>query len=598
MRYTVKGIIFAWKYSLINMRYRASFFCFSILILFSCRPENKKGSEIRKAHGNVYYGGVFRINEIEDFRNLFPLSITETTSSQIATQIYEGLVKLSAADLSIGPCLAEKWEMNDSGTVYTFHLRKGVKFRDDPCFAGSEGRELTASDVKYCFDKVCEAKADNQGFWIFKGKVAGADEYYQSTEKKSPLKSGVSGIRILDQYTLQVRLLHPFAGFLNMLSTPFAFIYPKEAYDKYGDEMRTKAVGTGPFLITELKEGEAVILNRNENYWGVDTLGNRLPYLEAIKFSFIKEKKSELMEFRKGNLDMVHQLPLEMIDEVIGGLEEAKSEYSKFKLSVQPSMAIQYYGFQHKGQIFNNKLVRQAFNYAIDRRKIVDYTLQGEGLPAVNGIVPPSFHKYKTSEVKGYDFDPGKAKKLLSDAGFPNGKNFPKLSLQMNSGGTRNTQVAEVVQKMLKENLNIEISFEILPFAQHLENLEVGRAQLWRAAWVADYPDPENFLNLLYGEYVPKNMTEKSYLNSIRYRNARFDSIFAKALREINLETRYELLKKADQIAMDDAAIMPIFYDEYTNLVQKHVQNYQTNAMNFQDLRAVYFVPAGKEARP
>jgi ABC-type oligopeptide transport system substrate-binding subunit len=150
---------------------------------------------------------------------------------------------------------------------------------------------------------------------------------------------------------------------------------------------------------------------------------------------------------------------------------------------------------------------------------------------------------------------------------------------------------------MLKENINVDVDFEVLPFAQHLENLEMGHAEFWRAAWVADYPDPENFLNLLYGTYVPKNITEKSYINSIRYSSVAFDSVFSYARREKDEMKRMELFRKADQVAMDDAAIMPVFYDEYTSLVQGNIAGYYPNAMNYQDLSRVYIVPDTKASR-
>jgi len=178
----------------------------------------------------------------------------------------------------------------------------------------------------------------------------------------------------------------------------------------------------------------------------------------------------------------------------------------------------------------------------------------------------------------------------LEKAGFPNGKGFPEITLQINpGGGDRNVQIAEVVQKMLEENLNIKIKIEQMQFAQHLENLETGKALFWRSAWIADYPDPENFLNLLYGHHVPTDINSKSYINSVRYQSAKFDSVFNLALREVNDAKRMELYREADQIAVDDAAIMPIFYDENTRLLQVYVKNFPSNAMEYRDMTRVYF---------
>jgi oligopeptide transport system substrate-binding protein len=567
-------------------------------LLASCGGGNKTTGESQKGKGGVYYGGVFRMNEVEDFRNLFPLNVTEVTSARITTQIYEGLVKLSQADLTVIPCIAEKWEKNADATQWTFHLRKGVKFHNDPCFADGEGREVTAKDFMYCFEKLCTASAENQHFGdTFKGRVVGADEYYQSTIDKKPLAGGVSGIKQIDDYTLQINLSHPFAGFLNILSTSGCWLYPKEAFDKYGVDMRVKCVGTGPFQVKSIKEGEAVILERNPNYWGIDEFGNQLPYLNAVKYSFLKEKKSELLEFKRGNLDMMFRLPTEMIPDILGELDHAKEGNAPFEMQVVPAMSTFYYGFQHQSDIFSKKEVRLAFNYAIDREKIVNYTLQGEGVPGLYGIVPPSFKGYDVKLLKGYTFDLEKAHKYMATAGYPDGKGFPKLTLQINSGGgDRNIQTAEVIQKMLKENLNIDVDISVMPFAEHLETLETGKSLFFRSQWSADYPDPETFLTLLYGKHVPAKLSDKSYLNSVRYKSAKYDSLFSAAMQEVDDKKRFDLYRQADQVQIDDGAIMPIFYDEFYRLVQPYVKNFPANAMEYRDMSRVYFVP--KDEKP
>jgi peptide/nickel transport system substrate-binding protein len=356
--------------------------------------------------------------------------------------------------------------------------------------------------------------------------------------------------------------------------------------------MRAKCIGTGPFQVKSIKEGEVVILERNPNYWDVDKFGNKLPYLDALKISFIKDKKSELLEFKRGNLDMVFRIPVDMISDILGRLDQAHEANAPFDLQVIPAMSVFYYGFQIQSDIFDKKEVRLAFNYAIDREKIVNYTLQGEGIPGMYGIVPPTFKGYDSKSLKGYTFDIDKARKLLADGGYPNGKGFPKLTLQINNGGgDRNIQTAEAIQKMLKENLNIDIELNVLPMAEHLERMETGKSLFWRTGWTADYPDPETFLSLLYSKNIPPNLTDKSYLNSGRYKSAKFDSLYSKAMREEDFKKRMNLYLQADQVAIDDAAIMPIFYDENYRLVQIDVRDFPVNPMEYRDLTRVYFVP-------
>ena len=561
------------------------------VILSSCGgDQNNTNNETKTAKGGVKYGGVFKMNETEDFKSLYPLNVTMTLEQRIASQVYEGLVKLDQADLSILPSLAEKWEINEDATSYIFHIRKGVMFHDDACFEGGKGREVKAADFKYCMDRICVSDPSNQMYWLFKDKVKGANEYHESVNNKKPLEGGVSGVKVIDDYTLQIDLNYSFAGFLNIVSHFACSVYPQEALETYKTDIRVNAVGTGPFRIKKIKESETVILDRNPNYWGIDEHGNQLPYLDGLKFTFNKEKKAELLEFKKGNLDLVFRLPLEMIGDVVGELDDAKKGGNRpYIMQVVPALSVYYLGFQHKLKPFDNVDVRKAFNHAIDRESIVTYTLQGEGRPALHGIVPP-FKGYDYENVNGFAFDVEKAKEHLAKAGFPNGKGFPEITLQINpGGGDRNVQIAEVVQKMLNLNLGINVKIEQMQFAQHLENLETGNAKFWRAGWQADYPDPENFLNLLYGGHVPEDLSTKAYINAMRYQSTKFDSLFDIALREVDDAKRFELFRQADQVSIDEAAIMPIFYDENTRLIQVYVKNFPSNSMEYRDMSQVYF---------
>jgi oligopeptide transport system substrate-binding protein len=566
------------------------------LFLSACGGDKDK-HESSEAKGGVFYGGVFRMNELEDFKNLYPLSIIDVISQRIANQVYEGMVKLSQADLSITPALAYRWEANADASVWTFHLRKGVKFHDDACFADGKGREMTAADIKYCFDKLCEASPNNNAYDItFKDRVKGASEYFEASKNGKAPEGGVAGVQAPDDSTVVISLNQPFSGFLNIIAHPGCWVYPREAFEKYGIDMRTKCVGTGPFQVKTIKEGETVILEKNPNYWSIDEHGNRLPYLDAIKFTFIKEKKAEMLEFQRGNLDLVYRIPIEMYKEIMGSYDNAKARQNDFEIQTVPGLSTQYYGFLVPGNIFNKKEVRLAFNYAIDRNKIVDYILQGEGEPGVYGIVPPvdAFKKsgYDFSKLKGYSLDVPKAKELMRQAGYPDGKGFPKVTLTINAAGNeRNGQIAETVQTMLKDNLGVDVSINIMPFAEQIDAYQSGKLDFYRTSWIADYPDPETFLTLFYSKHVPANAGEKSFINTCRFKNARFDSLFVAAMREPDLARRMEIYMQADQIIIDEGAFMPIFYDENDRLIQRNVRNFPANAMEYRDLTRVYIIP-------
>lgn len=567
------------------------------LSLISCSDDTKENHEGAEGKGGVYMGGVMRMNEVEAFKSLNPIAVNEIVGFHIGSQLFEGLVKFDQNDLSIKPAIARSWEINENQTEWTFHLRQGVMFHPDACFADGKGRELKASDIKFCFDKLCTADPNNSQFDVtFKDRVVGANESFEASKTGKNLS--VSGVKVVNDTTLVISLKTPFAGFLNVLAMPGCWAYPKEALDKYALDMRIHPVGTGPFQLETVKEGEVLIMKKNPNYYGMDKDGNKLPYLDGLKYTFIREKKAEILEFKSGNLDMVYRLPVEIVPEILGDLEHAKDRKTEFQILSSTAFNTNYLGFNCTSAAFNKKEVRLAFNFAIDRHKIADFTLQGEGNAGDYGIVPyvEAFEKdgYDFKGLKGYTLDVAKAKEYLKKAGYPDGKGFPKVTLQINSGGGNNILIAEVVQKMLKENLNVDVDINTVPFAEHIDQVQSGKVDFFRFAWIADYPDPETFLTIFYGKHVPANATEKSFINYSRFKNARFDSLFSASFTEPDKAKRYGMLAKAEQILLDEAPFMPIFYDENFRLEQLNVRNFPENAMNYMDLSVVYLIPKDK----
>lgn len=556
-------------------------------IFTSCGDGSKKQKEQTTGKGGIKYGGMFRYNETEFLKSLYPLSITEVVGHRIITQIYEGLVSFNAKDLTIEPSLAESWTVDNTATVYTFKIRPNVFFHDDACFKDGKGRAVTAHDFEYCFNLLCTPDSKNNGFAFFRDIVKGATALYTSREKKTNEKVDW-GVTALNDSTLQVTLEKPYADFLNRLALPFMSAFPKEAVDYYKGDILYHTVGTGPFYLKALKTDEAVILARNEKYWGKDESGNQLPYLDAIKVSFIKEDKTDILEFQKGNLDMKYRLPFDMIDEILDANHQLKGEFTKYALQVKPEFSTQFYGFLFVDKTFSNKNVRLAFNYAIDRAKIADYTAKGEGIPCFNGFVPLGMPGYDNNAVYGYSFDVKKAKDYLAKAGYPDGKGFPKTTLEINSGGGRNEKVAEAIQKMLSENLNIDVEISQVVWAQHTNNVETGKTNFWRFGWVADYPDPNNFLNLFYGKNVPKTMEESSYMNPTRYVNPKYDALFEKAIATPDAALRNKLYAQLDQMLIDDAPFLPIYYSVNRRLIQPYVKNFDNNGMEYRSLRSVW----------
>lgn len=568
-------------------------FISSSLILFNCKTDHKNDSS--ELPGGVYKGGFLRVNEVESFKSLYPIAVNEVNGYHIVAQVYEGLVKFNPNDLTVQPAIAYKWEVSEDLKTYTFHLRKGVKFHDDPCFPEGKGREVNANDFKFCFEKLCTADPSNNQFQItFKDRVVGANDFF---DKKI---NELTGVKVLNDSTLSIELTQPDPVFIQALSMPGCFVFPKEAYEKYGQDMRVKCVGTGPFYVETIKEGEIILMKKNPNYWAKDEHGNQLPYLDGIKWTFIKEKKSEILEFKRGNLDLIYRIPVEIFPEVMGKLEEAKMRKSEFAIEASPLLSTFFIGFNVQANpVFKNKDVRLAFNYAIDRDKIANFTIQGEGTAAKYGMVPyyETFEKegYDYKSVGGFTYDPQKAKDLLAKAGFPNGKGFPQITLSINSGGgDRNILVAEVVKKMLEENLGIKIEISVANWPEHIQKINEAKADFYRYAWVADYPDPENFLLLFYGKNVPSSLQEPAYLNSFRYINPKFDSLFEASKKIADSKERMKTLALAEREVILDPPFIPIFYDENFILEQNNVRNAPSNAMNYWNFTTTYLIPPDK----
>ncbi len=385
-------------------------------------PDNPNNSSMSELPGGVMRGGIFRYNETQYLRSMFPLNVSEVVGHRIVNQIYEGLIRLNQESLMVEPCLAQSWTISEDARVYTFKLRRGVRFHDDPSFASGKGREVKAADFVYCFEQLCTPDGANKGFSFFVDRIAGARAYFDeggAGKATAPLR----GIRALDDYTFQIELDEPFSAFLGMLSMPFCSVWPREAYEQYGTDMRTKAVGTGPFLMLRVKDNDNVVMVRNEQYWDKDKHGNALPYLDGINVRFISEEKSEMLSFQKGEFDMKFRLPLDMYDQIVdrsGAERKLTPEYSQYQLQFVKNMMIEYYGFLHPDPdgIFDSKLLRQAFNFAIDRERICDFVLKGNAAPAFYGIVPPTFPQYQHQELSGFYFDPDRARYLLQQAGY------------------------------------------------------------------------------------------------------------------------------------------------------------------------------------
>ena len=529
-------------------------------------------------------GGTFVMAENTAIGSIYPISITNQVEGLIVTQIHESLVRLDSKTLEVIPGLAEKWEISNDGKTITIHLTKGVHFQDDKCYKDGKGPEITSKDVKYSLENLATNTNNNYQFnTILKDRLVGANDFFN---KKA---TSISGIKIKDDYTFTLELVNPSLSFLKLLANPASSIISETAVKAYGKDLKT---GAGPFLYDASSSKEKIILIKNPNYFLKDSAGCALPYLDSVVIELMPSIEDGLSLFENGKIDLINTLPsLRVKDVVEKNIKEFISHPPKSILQREPEMLSQYYIFNTKQKPFDNVKVRQALNYAIDRDKLVDNVLQGQAIGSgIYGITPNTFSGYDIKKIIGYHLDIEKARKLLSEAGFANGKGFPEIKILVNSGNSRNSSVAVELQKQLKANLNINVNFESLPNDQKYELQMRGKSDIYRDAWVADFSSPESFLNLFVGDGVPSDSSAMSFPNTSRYQNATYDLYFKKG-RDSNIkDSSYAYFMKAEQILMNDAVVIPLWYEGSYRLLTNNVKGLNLNAMRYYDLTKTYKV--------
>ena len=554
----------------------SAFILATSLLVFSCKNGDKDASSKN--------GGTFTMAENSPISVLFPHSFTNQVEAIVVSQIHESLLRLDSKTLEPIHGLAEKWDISADGKTITFHLVKGAHFQDDKCYPDGKGPEITSKDVKYTLELLATtAEANFQFSTILKDRLAGVNDFF---DKKA---TTISGIKIIDDYNFSLQLVNPSLSFLKLLANPAAAIINETSFKTYGKNLKT---GAGPYVYDASSTAEKITLTKNPNYFLKDSAGHSLPYLDSVVVLLLPSIEDGLLMFETEKIDLINTLPSQRVKEVVEkNIKEFISHPPKSLLQREPEMLCQYYTFNTTQKPFNNVKVRQAINYAIDREKLVDNVLQGQAIgAATHGITPNTFVGYDIKKINGYSLDVEKAKKLLSEAGFPNGKGIAEVRVLVNSGSSRNSSVAVELQKQLKQNLNININFESLPNCQKSEVQWYGKSDIYRDAWVADFSSPESFLSLFVGEEVPADSSAFSYPNTARFKNDTYDMYFKKG-RDSNIrDTSYAYFMKAEQLLMDEAVIIPLWYEGSYRLLTNKVKGLNLNAMRYYDLTKAYKV--------
>lgn len=511
---------------------------------------------------------IFHYNEFNGISSLDPAFAKSQATMWPAHQFYNTLVEINDS-LHIVPSLATHWEISPDRKTFIFHLRNDVFFHDDEVFANGKGRKMLAKDVEYSFYRIIDKKTASTGAWIFNNKV----------DTIEPFKA-------IDDTTFQLKLQRPYNPILGILSMQYCSIVAKEAVEKYGTDFRRHPVGTGPFQYVAWEEGQALVMKKNPHYFETDNTGNRLPYVDGVHVSFYDSKATEFLLFRDKKLDFINDIEASFKDEVLTKRGVLRSNWNgKIVLQTNPYLNIEYLGILVdsanklvKDSPMRSKKIRQAINYGFDRQKMVLYLRNSLGTAAESGFIPMGLPSFDSSIVKGYHYDPAKTKQLLAEAGFPGGKGLPRIKLLTIAVYA---DMANYIAKQLEE-AGIPVQVEVVQKSLLLQMTSNSEAAFFRGSWIADYPDAENYLSVFYS----KNPAPPNYT---RYKNPAFDALFEKALMENNDSARYIIYRQADQMIMDDAPVVPLWYDKAVRLVQPNVKGFKPNALNLLELRWVDF---------
>jgi len=519
---------------------------------------------------------IFKYNESQGIENLDPVMCSNYPSGWPLQQMMEGLLEYTQ-DMSLSASLASSHKISEDGLIYTFTIRKNVFFHDNACFPNGKGRELKASDFKYCFERLCDPRTKTRGAWLFRDKVKGALEYINSIKENYNNVNEITGIQAPNDTTLEITLNKPFAPFLSILTMAYAFVYPKEAVEHYKDNFGYNPVGTGPFQFVKWEVDRELEMTKNPNYWSLNKAGKPLVYLDGIKVNFIKSSETAFLDFQQGKFDYYDPSP-EVLSQITDETGNLKPEYD-FDLVKQPWLNTVYLGVQldknvpggKNNLLTDNKKLRQAINYAVDREKIINYVLKFRGTPGVNGPIPPGMPGYN-KDLKGYSYDVTKAKQLLTESGYPDGKGL-SLKLTVSNDDTQKL-IGESVQAQLRD-LGIDAQLDFMQ-ASTLRSSQVGgEIAFWRGNWGADYFDPENFMALFYS----KNHTPMGP-NYTHYTNAKADSLYELAMKLTDFPARVKLYNEMEQIVLEDSPLIILYYNQIVYLKNKKVSNMYIDGLN------------------
>ncbi|VBB06908.1 Hypothetical protein LUCI_2148 [Lucifera butyrica] len=461
------------------------------------------GNSAKTANG----GKVLVFAQGSDPRGLDPAYVDDGESAKIMNQIYEGLVRYKPGSTEIEPLLATEWSVSPDGKEWTFKLRKNVKFQD--------GTPFNAQAVKFSIDRqLPPQRKDDMPYAAF-------------------VYDGVKKVEVVDDYTVKIIMEKPNAAFLaNMAMALAAPIVSPAAVKKYGDKFVEHPVGTGPYKFVKWDKGQQIELTAFDGYWG------EKPKVGKVVYKFVKENSVRASELMTGSVDIMDGVDA----------NDVKTLESKgIKMIKSPGMNINYMGFFTYKKPFNNLLLRKAISMAINRQNLVDYLYQGNATVAANGMLPDFIPGY-AKDIKTYDYNPEEAKKLLAEAGYPNGFEFTAITYSNPRpyNPVNGEKLAAAIQAELAK-IGVKMNIKSYPWKEYKQVLFDGEGDAYFYGWIGDNGDADNFLMLLDSKEI------KDSLNSSKYANPKYDALLEEGRTTLDPAKRVTIYHEAQKLIAEDA---------------------------------------------
>jgi len=511
-----------------------------LLVIVHGLPQPLAWAQDKPQTATPKYGGTYRRPLANNPSTLDPALISDTFGFTVAQQIFDGLVQYDGS-LTIVPAIAQSWKASRDGLSWTFFLRKGVKFH--------HGREVVADDVVYSFTRILDPKTKSKAAEVFL-KLKGAKEFVEGRSNV------ISGLRALDPYIVQIDLVEASAPFVASLAIGYAKIVPREVVEELGPSFGSRPVGTGPFKFIQWKKDEEIILEANNDYYAGRALLDRLEY----KIFPGHQRDAMLAGFEKGEL--------EDTDIPAAEVERLQND-SRYVFIRRPILGVRFLGLTMLQEPLANRLVRQAFIHAIDREELVRSVQKNRFKPG-QGVLPPGTYGYDP-QFRPYPYDPQLARTLLAKAGYPGGKDLPIFQTWSAAKSADIEREHEAIKKYLAD-VGIRVEFHYnTNWPTFNSQVYEGKLPIFRYGWVADVPEPENFLYRLFHSQSRNNMT--------RYRNERVDRLLDRARSEQAYLKRIELYREAERLIMEDPPIIPLNYYSYERLFQPYVKSVEVSAL-------------------